>query len=888
MSLLTRLFLLVAVAVLPAILIQAHTEIQYRRAREAEIHSLVLQQARLAATDQDRVIEGARQVLIALAQLPSVKNRDGAACHAYLTRLVPAYPYYSSINVLDPDGRPFCSSIADPPPAFSAGDRAYVRQAIATRRFAMGEYTLGVASHVPILPMAYPVVSDQDGTVSAVVALGLNPQWLQRWVGSRALPAGVVLTVADRTGTVLARSQGAAQVGRKLPDRLLPLLGAATDGTLETRDASGASEIIGYVPLRQDPEGLFLLVEMSRDRAFAELDYATRLGIVLLAISVAVALAAAGVIGRRFIRQPLEVLLAATARWREGDFGARTGLPASNAELDRLGNAFDAMAAAIEERDRRLRSAEERALRREREFSRLVIESSDVGILAYDREFSVTLLNPALEARFGVAADAAVGRPFPALLPSLWGTPFGAAMRRAVTGEATAAQDEPYELPELGNRAGRCEASHAPLRDADDTIIGGIAFLRDTTERHAIEERLRQSQKMEAVGQLTGGIAHDFNNLLTIVIGNLDMLARRLGPNEPALQGLVSAAARGANRAAILTQRLLAFSRRQPLEPGVTDVNGLVSGMVDLLRRTLGESIRIETDLSERLWSCFVDPNQLENALLNLAINARDAMTGGGRLSITTENRRCAEIVTRDGTLPAGDYVMLAVADNGTGMKPEVAAKAFDPFFTTKGVGEGSGLGLSMVYGFVRQSHGHVEIDSEVGRGTTVRILLPRHADAPRAAAAAAGEAPRHRGRERLLPKADAGETVLFVEDNEDVRRYGVNVLRELGYHVIEAAEAEAALRILAGPERIDVLFTDVGLPGVDGWALAGRALALRPSLKIVYTTGYAEGAIARDSMPGGSGSGGGVHLITKPFDIDTLAIKIRKVLGEEEARIEG
>ena len=876
MSLLTRLFLLVAVAVLPAILIQAHTEMQYRRAREAEIHMLVLQQARLAATDEDRVIEGARQVLIALAQLPAVRNRDGAVCYVYLKRLVPAYPYYSSINILDTDGRPFCSSIADPPPDFSAGDRAYVREAISTRRFAIGEYTLGVASQVPILPMAYPIISDQDGTVSAVVALGLNPQWLQRWVENRALPAGVVLTIADRNGTVLARSQGTAQVGRKLPAQVLPLLDVPQDGTLETQDANGAPEIIGYIPLRQEPDGLFLLVEISRDRAFAELDYATRLGIVLLAISVVVALVAAAVIGRRFIRQPLEVLLAATARWREGDFGARTGLPASNAELDRLGNAFDAMAAAIEERDRRLRSAEERALRREREFSRLVIESSDVGILAYDREFRVTLLNPALEARFGIAADAAVGRLFQTLLPSLWGASFGTAMRRAVIGEATAAQDEPYDLPELGGRKGRCEASHAPLRDADDTIIGGIAFLRDTTERHAMEERLRQSQKMEAVGQLTGGIAHDFNNLLTIVIGNLDMLARRFRPGDTAVQGLVSAAARGANRAAILTQRLLAFSRRQPLEPGVTDVNGLVSGMVDLLRRTLGESIRIETGLAEDLWPCFVDQNQLENALLNLAINARDAMPGGGRLSIATANRHCAEIVTRDGTLPAGDYVVLAVADDGTGMKPEIAAKVFDPFFTTKGVGEGSGLGLSMVYGFVRQSHGHVEIDSEVGRGTTVRIFLPRHGNA---ASAASGET--RRRRRRLLPKADAGETVLLVEDNEDVRQYGTGVLRELGYHVIEAADAEAALRIAAGSERIDLLFTDIGLPGMDGWTLAGRALALRPSLKVVYTTGYAEGAIVRDGMPGGGG--GGVHLIAKPFDVDTLAVKIRNVLAEEE-----
>jgi PAS domain S-box-containing protein len=385
--------------------------------------------------------------------------------------------------------------------------------------------------------------------------------------------------------------------------------------------------------------------------------------------------------------------------------------------------------------------------------------------------------------------------------------------------------------------------------------------------RSQSEEALRQLQKMETVGQLTGGIAHDFNNLLQIVSGNLDIVRRNLPADSARLRRSVDNAMKGADRAAILTQRLLAFSRRQPLAPKVLDPNKLVSGMSEMLHRTLGETYSIETVLASGLWRIEADPNQLESALLNLAVNARDAMPEGGKLTIETANthldRRYAEV--NSGALP-GQYVVICVTDTGEGMDRETAEKAFEPFFTTKGVGKGTGLGLSMVYGFVKQSGGHIKIYSEPGEGTTVKIYLPRYLGG--SAEAVADEA------EVQAPEGDPNATILVCEDDEDVRALSADSLRGLGYAVIEAADGESALRMLQGDLPVDLLFTDVVLPGMTGATLAKEARALRPELKVLFTTGYARNAIVHQGR-----LDPGVELISKPFSYSDLAIRIRDLL---------
>ncbi|MDQ7958508.1 MAG: PAS domain S-box protein [Pseudomonadota bacterium] len=406
------------------------------------------------------------------------------------------------------------------------------------------------------------------------------------------------------------------------------------------------------------------------------------------------------------------------------------------------------------------------------------------------------------------------------------------------------------------------------LRELNETLERRVAD--EVAERSRTEDALRQAQKMEAVGQLTGGIAHDFNNMLAVVIGSLDLLARRFADSEPRAARYIESARDGARRAAQLTQRLLAFSRQQPLKPEAVDANRLVAGMSDLLRHSLGASVRLETVQAGGLWRSHADPNQLENVILNLAVNARDAMPDGGRLTIETANCHLDEnyVAAHIGLAP-GQYVMIAVTDTGAGMTPEVLAKAFDPFFTTKEVGRGTGLGLSQVYGFVKQSGGHVKIYSERGQGTTVKVYLPRltgHADTP-APAQAAGS----------LPLGDAQELVLVVEDEAAVRQFSVEALTELGYRVLEADGAAAALELIDAHPEITLLFTDVVMPEVNGRKLADEARRRRPGLKVLFTTGYTRNAVVHNGV-----LDAGVQLIGKPFTVEALAARVREVLDSD------
>ncbi|MCR5867346.1 PAS domain-containing protein [Aquincola sp. J276] len=403
------------------------------------------------------------------------------------------------------------------------------------------------------------------------------------------------------------------------------------------------------------------------------------------------------------------------------------------------------------------------------------------------------------------------------------------------------------------------------LRELNDTLERRVAS--EVAERLRTEAALRQSQKMEAVGQLTGGIAHDFNNMLAVVIGSLDLLARRFVGDDARAARHVEAAREGARRAAQLTQRLLAFSRQQPLQPVAVDVNKLVAGMSDLLRHSLGGAVMLETVLAGGLWRAHVDPNQLESAILNLAVNGRDAMPEGGRLTIETANCHLDERYVADTPgLMAGQYVLIAVSDTGTGMSPEVMAKAFDPFFTTKEVGRGTGLGLSQVYGFVKQSGGHVMMYSELRQGTSAKIYLPR------LAGPVADEVPARPAR--AMPLADGRETVLVVEDEPAVRQFSVEALQELGYHVLQADGAAAALLLLEAHPDIALLFTDLVMPEVNGRKLADEAVRRRPGLRVLFTTGYTRNAVVHNGV-----LDAGVQLIGKPFTIDQLAARVREVL---------
>jgi PAS domain S-box-containing protein len=519
------------------------------------------------------------------------------------------------------------------------------------------------------------------------------------------------------------------------------------------------------------------------------------------------------------------------------------------------------------------RAATERALAlSQRQFRILVQSVNDYAIYMLDANGHVTSWNTGAQRIKGYSADEILGQHvsrFYAEHDRRNGLPQQALETAVREGRY---EGEGWRVRKDGSQFWANAVIH-PIKDEDGELIGFAKVTRDITEQRKQQEALEkaqaafvQAQKMEAVGQLTGGVAHDFNNLLTSIIGSIDLVERggAITAEEP--RRLLGIAKRSAERGASLTQRLLAFSRRQALDPRQTDVNRLVAGMSELLHRTLGEGIGIETVLAGGIWRTLVDPNQLENGLLNLAINARDAMPDGGKLTIETGNTYLDDdYATTNTEVTAGQYVLIAVSDTGQGMPEAVISRAFEPFYTTKSEGKGTGLGLSQVYGFIKQTGGHVKIYSEPGRGTTVKVYLPRHLMAVQIE-----EAP---DRPDFSVMGE-GEIILSVEDDEDVRAYARVALTSLGYRVLEAGDGISALRILGERPEVALLFTDVGLPGMNGRRLAQEARNRLPNLKVLYTTGYARNAIVHHGLLDAD-----VELLPKPFTVETLGRKIRQVL---------
>jgi PAS domain S-box-containing protein len=521
-----------------------------------------------------------------------------------------------------------------------------------------------------------------------------------------------------------------------------------------------------------------------------------------------------------------------------------------------------------------------RLLESEARFRRLVDAVVDYAIFQLDPNGTVMTWNAGAQRIKGYEAGEIIGQHF----------------SRFYTKEDRAA-GLPFRALEAAARDGRYEAEGWRVRkdgatfwalvvidritDETGNLIGYAKVTRDITERLEAQRRLKEtqeqlsaSQKMEAIGQLSGGIAHDFNNLLMIVIGNLETALRSasdLGGTRPNLERSLKNAMRGAQRASALTSRLLAFSRRQALDPKPLDVNRYLTGVADFLQRSLGEMVDVEVVGSVGSWKIEADPNQLEATLLNLAINARDAMPNGGKLTIETTNVFADEGYCRTNPeVTPGQYVLICVSDSGSGMPPDVVARAFEPFFTTKDVGQGTGLGLSQVYGFVKQSGGHVKIYSEPGHGTTVKIYLPRYTRDAESAEETGDE---------LLGEGQEGEVILVVEDDPDLRAYLSEVLAGLGYQVTVAPNAQAALPILEQPaRRIDLLLTDIVMPGMNGRDLARRAAELRPGLRVLYMTGYSRNAVVHHGR-----LDEGVELLQKPVTQTQLAARIRDMLDERD-----
>jgi signal transduction histidine kinase len=743
------IFVVVLLALAPALLIQGLNEFELRKSREAEVSASALRLARFGAGELGRILDSVKIVVSSLAELPAVRREDAAECETFAKAIVHSTDFLSTIGVVARDGRLLCTTATRRGVNFS--DRPYFKRALAAKAPIVGEFTVGRLLPSAVLPIAAPF-KDQDGQVAGVVFASIKLDWLASYFETRGLSRDTAtILVADRDGTILVRVPDQERwVGKKLSDTYLREVYAAEPGTKEIVGVDGVRRILGYTPIADEARGVYVGVALTKASAFASIEQATIRGWSFIAAGALCAIGLAYVFGRVLIVQPVEKLTDAARKWGQGRLGVRTGL-AGQGEFGELGRTFDAMASEIQ-----------------------------------------------------------------------------------------AATDRLKERVE-----------------------------QETEARLSSEKALQHLEKMDTLGRLAGGIAHDFNNCLQVIMASLDRLKRRaaLLADESKSQRDAQLGLLAATQAAELVQRMLAFARRQPLQRRAFDANQVIEELSQMLRRTLGEAVQIQSRPAAGLWPVLADRTQLETCLLNLAVNARDAMPKGGVLTLETAN--CSLDDTYAAAHPEaqpGDYVLFSVSDTGVGMSPETLAHAFDPFFTTKEPGKGTGLGLSQVYGFAQQSKGHVRISSELGHGTTVKLYLPR-AEALPAPAVTELSAPGARG---------SGQTILVVEDEPGVLEYSQRILSEEGYRVLTATDGPKALLVLDREPDVAILFTDVGLPGgLTGPDLAEKAVHRRPQLKVLYATGYERSALVRNGQLDPR-----VELLTKPFTSEELTRRVARLLS--------
>jgi signal transduction histidine kinase len=766
-NLLARLIILVCVATLPAVAVIAYMQYKLRGDGEQRIADEALRQAELLNADMANVVQGARQLSLAITHFAPVRDGD-PACGAKLAELRSDLASFAVLSVVTAEGRAICSTNTATGSVENADAAAHILDVISRGGFDVGTYTPATATHGAIVPFLQPFA--QNSGQWAVVIVGLSLDWLGKHLGELKRPANSTIGIADRNGVTVARFPDHDKfVGKLFPPAVRPYINAATRGNAVVAGYDGKSRMIGFVPATEAPVRLFVSIGMYLPDMLADLDRVTLQGTLLMIAGALISLLLALVVGQRFVRRPTEALLAAARHWTSGDLTARAQLTEPpGTEFGNLATAFNDMADSLGRQQCELKE-----------------------------------LNATLEARV---------------------------------------ESRTQDLTESSRR-----------------------LQLEMAERAKTEATLRQAQKLQAVGQLAGGIAHDFNNLLTAIVGALELLRARMPASQEGLVRLLDTALGATERGGKLTGQLLAFSRRQQLLPVPSDLNMTVIALSNLLGSTLGRSIRIQTDLVQDLWPAMVDPSQIEAAIINLAINARDAMPEGGVLTIATRNASACV----GSSLLIEDYVAVRVTDTGTGMTPELLAHVFEPFFTTKEAGLGSGLGLSQVHGLATQSGGDVRIHSKPGDGTTVTLLLPRAQSLPIAVQPDSGftrQTTRRRAR------------ILVVDDDRDVRQMTGEMLTERGYSVELAADADEALAILRRDGGFDAMLVDYIMPRINGASLVKIVRSLRPGLPTLMMTGHAELQAGEEI--------GTENIIRKPFNVATLDERLARLLARPLLRV--
>jgi PAS domain S-box-containing protein len=875
MSLFTRLLLIIAAALLPPLAMQAFNEAALRQAREADVRGEVAREARGVSAELERITDGVRNTLVALAEVPAIRGGEPAQCTAVLRAVKARFVSLRQLQLIGADGRPRCGSAGDPAPDRSAD--AEVQLARTRNDFALGTYSVA-ADGQPVLPMAYPV----PGMPGELLVADFDLGWLRDQLLANRLPSGSALVVLDRNGTFLLRLPDSSLIGRAMRADRRWLLSQSVAGVFESTGRDGVRRIVGYVPLAEPAGDLFVSVGFSTDYTYAASDAASRRGYILIAAGLLTALALSAWMVRGTITRPVRAILATTGRWQEGDISARVPLASPRSEFGRIASAINALLDAV--------AAGQAGLRDRLAELDAVYRSSAVGLGFVDHALRFVTVNAQLAGITGIPEAEHRGRLVRDVLPGVGGI-AEPALRRALAGERIAPAEVAADA-EAGRRL--LLVSYQPAVAPDRQVLGAVISVQDITalrraeaalqetlqranaelerrvaertrqleaevaEREAAQAQLQQAQKMELLGQLTGGVAHDFNNLLTAIVGNLELALGR-AVDRPDLERLLRAGLRAADRGAALTQRMLAFGRRQYLRFEPVAVAPLLDGMADLLSRTIGPPVGVRIEAAADLPPARADANQVELLVLNLAVNARDAMPDGGTITITAAEESVGDDANHPARLDPGRYVRVTVADTGTGMDAATRARAFEPFFTTKPVGRGTGLGLSMVQGVAEQSGGGAAIESAPGRGTRVSVWLPCDAgEAPARATPVPGPAAARPGAGRLL----------LVDDDAAVRTATAATLEAVGYQVALADSGEAGLAALrAGPPPA-LLIVDLDMQGMTGVELIAEARRLAPAVQVLVATGYGDAA-AKLGHP----------VLAKPFRAADLYAKVAGLL---------
>ncbi len=824
----------------------------------------------LAEALKTQIIRNAYMTLSAMSGFERVQGKNPTDCTDVASFFLINTTGYINVGSVLPDGTVYCAAQAAVI-GINIKDQDWIKSALVTGLFTMGgiQESRVVDSHVVTFGLP---LKDSKGNITQILGLTADVDYIAQVLAFPHLPKGTSLTVIDQHGNVLV-SNSASQ--RKPGDSIatwevakramkadepfvmnwegndgLDRVFAVTSSRVSDAAVPGASRtdirafsIILGIPAQSIASSIMGPVQSA----------GIAIGFVFLLI-----LAGIYFFVTRTLVQPIKEIQSMAERLTFGDLTARVVGKSRTSEVRSLADAFNIMAATLAKREDDIRTSNVRFQR--------IFETEPAGVTLLDHELKVIDINQAgLDILGADNVDQIRGQTMPTLVIDEDFEKFRQHLHAVRDGKTDSVS---FQIVNLKGKRRWQKMQSATIKFADDTPPGYISIVRDTTDEVATEAQLVQAQKMESIGRLTGGVAHDFNNLITIVMGNAEILIEAL-EERPKLKKLATMIEAAAQRSVELTHRMLAFARRQVLHPTQLDTNVLLNRMVDMMGHLLGEDIRVRIETSDGLWSIAADPAQMESAILNLAINARDAMPKGGSLTIETKNVTLDEdYAALNPEATSGDYVQIAVSDSGTGMSPDVLHRVFDPFFTTKEVGKGSGLGLSMVYGFVKQSSGHIKIYSEIGQGTSIRIYLPK-VDSGSATATTENEVP--------IENTRGSETILVTEDAESVRDYVTQQLESLGYTVLEASDAEEALSILERKSNIDLLFTDVVLPGgINGRQLAEIALNKYPTLKVLYTTGYTENAVVHHGK-----LDVGVELLSKPYRREELARHIRIVLDK-------